>query len=182
MTLSSNANPNAKAVMSHLIERTAEALTPEQATAVVRLLDLQARWENHRDDPGKSASSTADLRARQKAFEAFWSARREYAAVHRDAPLPEPTQNAPARLAVWCRTLRAVFRRAGAGDTTQVMVKVFRLVGRVAARAGRESVDRMPVRDLETAVGELDAVISWCDGLAAPSSHSLRSQQEGNAA
>ena len=48
--------------MSQLNERAAEALTPGEATAVVRLLDLQARWENHRDDPDKSAASTADLR------------------------------------------------------------------------------------------------------------------------
>jgi hypothetical protein len=166
--------------MLHLNERTAEALTPEQAVTVVRLLDLQARWENHRDDPGKSALSAADLRARQKAFEVYWSARREYAA-RRGAPLPEPTQNAPAQLAAWCRTLRAVFRRAGAGDTAQVMVKVSRLVGRVAARTGRESVDLAPVGSLETAVGELDAVIAWCDALAAPSSDSLPFR-EGTAA
>lgn len=154
--------------MSHLNEHTAEALTPEQATALVRLIDLQARWENHRDDPGKSAASTADLQTRQKAFDAFWSARREYAARHRIAPLPEPTQNAPARLAVWCRTLRAVFRRAESGSLTNVMLKVYRLADRVAARAGKEAFGRGPVSDLATAIGELDAVIAWCDALAAP--------------
>lgn len=166
--------------MSQLNERAAEALTPEQATAVVRLLDLQARWENHRDDPAKSAALTADLQARQRAFDAFWSARRAYVAEHRAAPLPEPTQNVPDRLAVWCRTLRAVFRRAEDGSPAQVMLKVYRLVDRVAARAGREGVERVPAGDLAAAVRGLDAVIAWCDELA-PSGDSLRTRK-GDAA
>jgi hypothetical protein len=132
----------------------------------LRLLDLQARWENHRDDPGKSPASTADLQARQKAFDAFWSARREYAAEHRAAPIPEPTQNVPDRLAVWCRTLRAVFRRAESGNPAQVMVKVYRLADRVAKRTGKELVGRTPATDLASAVHELDAVIGWCGELA----------------
>jgi hypothetical protein len=155
--------------MPQLNERAAEALTSEQATAVVRLLDLQARWENHRDDPAKSAATTADLQARQKAFDAFWSARREHAAKHRTAPLPEPTQNVPDRLAVWCRTLRVVFRRAESGSPAQVMIKVYRLADRVAARAGKEVIGRGPAGDLAAGVRELDAVIAWCDGLTAPS-------------
>jgi hypothetical protein len=154
--------------MSQLSERAAEALTPEHATAVVHLLDLQARWENHRDDPNKSAGSVSDLRTRQRAFDAFRSGRRDYAAKYRDAPFPEPTQNVPERLAIWCRTLRAVFRRAERGSTDQVLIKVYRLADRVAARAGKEAVGRAPVGDLTTAVRELDAVIAWCDGLAAP--------------
>ena len=165
--------------MPQLNERAAEAITPEQATALVRLLDLQARWENHRDDPDKSAASTADLHARQKAFDAFWSARREHTAKHRTAPLPEPTQNVPDRLAVWCRTLRTVFQRAESGSPVQVMLKVYRLADRVAVRAGKDLVGRGPVGDLATAVHELDVVIAWCGELAAsqgPSDDPLRPQ------
>lgn len=167
--------------MPQLNERAAEAITPEQATALVRLLDLQARWENHRDDPDKSAASTADLHARQKAFDAFWSARREHAAKHRTAPLPEPTQNVPDRLAIWCRTLRAVFQRAERGCPAQVMIKVYRLADRVAARAGKEVVGRGPAGDLATAAQELDAVIAWCGGLTAPPDDSLTARK-GDAA
>ena len=154
--------------MPQLNERAAEAITPEQATALVRLLDLQARWENHRDDPDKSAASTADLHARRKAFDAFWSARREHAAKHRTAPLPEPTQNVPDRLAVWCRTLRVVFGRAESGSPAQVMIKVYRLADRVATRSGKELVGRGPAGDLATAVRELDVVIAWCGELTTP--------------
>ena len=154
--------------MSKLSERAAEILTPEQATAVVRLLDLQARWENHRDNPEKSAASTADLQARQRAFDAFWSARREYAAVHQAAPLPEPTQNVPDRLVIWCRTLRAVFRRAEGGSPAEVMAKVYRLADRIAKRTGKEAVGRAPAGNLEAAIRELDVVIEWCNALAPP--------------
>lgn len=174
----------AKGIMPQLNERAAEALTPEQATAVVRLLDLQARWENHRDDPDKSAASTADLMARQKAFDAFWLARREYAVKHRTVPLPEPTQNVPDRLANWCRTLRAVFRRAECGSAAQVMIKVYRLADRVAVRAGKEVLGRVPAGDLATAVGGLDTVIAWCGELTTQpgSSNAPHRAQKGTAA
>jgi hypothetical protein len=122
-----------------------------------------------------------DLRARQKAFDAFWSARRAYGAGHRAAPLPEPTQNVPDRLAVWCRTLRAVFRRAEGGSSAQVMVKVYRLADRIAVRAGKATVGRAPAEDLATAVRELDAVIAWCDGLSTPSGDPLQTRK-GDAA
>lgn len=164
--------------MPQLNERAAEALTSEQATALVRLLDLQARWENHRDDPDKSASTTTDLHARQRAFDAFWSARREHAAKHRTVPLPEPTQNVPDRLAVWCRTLRAVFQRAANGSPAQVMVKVYRLADRVAVRAGKEVLGRAAAGDLATAVRELDAVIAWCGGLIALSDDPLKARKD----
>jgi hypothetical protein len=169
--------------MSQMNECAAEALSPEQATAVVHLLDLQARWENHREDPSKSAGSTSDLQARQKAFDVFRSGLRDYAAKYRGAVFPEPTQNVPERLAVWCRTLRAVFRRAEGGNPIQVMTKVYRLADRIAARVGKEVVGRAPVGDLATSARELDVVIAWCEGLAAlgPLGDSLRARQ-GDAA
>jgi hypothetical protein len=167
--------------MSQLSERAAEALTPEHATAVVHLLDLQARWENQCDDPNRSAGSTPDLQTRQKAFEAFRLGCRDYAAKYRDAPFPEPTQNVPERLAIWCRTLRAVFRRAERGSADQVLIKVYRLADRVAARAGKEAVGRAQAGDLTRAVQVLEAVIAWCEGLAARSGDPLK-VPKGNAA
>lgn len=148
--------------MAQMSESNAEKLSPGQATALVRVLDLQARWENHRDDPAKSAGSTTDLQARQKAFEAFRVAWREYAAEYRDAQLPEPTQNVPDRLAIWCRTLRAVLRRAESGAPALVLAKVYRLADRIAIRVGKELVERAPAADLTDGICELDAVITWC--------------------
>ena len=98
--------------MPQLNELAAEKLRPEQAAELVCVLDRQAHWENHRDDPAKSAATFSDLQARRKAFDAFQVAWRNYTAKYRDALLPEPTQNMSDRLALWCRALRAVFRLA----------------------------------------------------------------------
>ncbi len=149
--------------MPQMSESTAEKLTPKQATALVRVLDLQARWENHRDDPAKSAGSTSDLQTRQKAFEAFRSAWREYAAEYRDAQLPEPTQNVPDRLAIWCRTLRAVLNRAETGTPALILTKVHRLADRIAVRVGRAPMERAMVMELADGIRELDVVIAWCE-------------------
>jgi hypothetical protein len=136
----------------------AENLSPAQAADLVRVLDLQARWENQRDHPARSAASAADLHARQKAHAALQTALREYAGKYRGAAVPETTQNVPDRLVAWCRVLRAVCRRAEGVCPADVMAKVYRLADRIAARTGKEAVGRS---------GELDAVIAWCESLAA---------------
>jgi hypothetical protein len=151
--------------MPQLTEADAEKLSPEQAAGLIRVLELQARWENHRDDPATSAASTPDLQTRQKAFEAFQVAWNAYTAQHRLARLPEPTQNMPDRLAIWCRALRAVFRRAEAGYPVQVMAKVYRLAARTASRLEKEPVERESAEGLAGAIQQLDAVIVWCDVL-----------------
>ena len=153
--------------MPQLSESAAEKLAPEQAAELVRVLDLQARWENHRDDPAKSAATFSDLQVRQKAFDAFQVAWRNYTTKYRDARIPEPTQNMPDRLVIWCRALRAVFLRADSGNPVQVVAKVHRLADRIATRTNKEAVSRTAAEDLPAAVRELDAVIAWCDGLTA---------------
>jgi hypothetical protein len=151
--------------MPQLNEIDAERLSSEQAAGLIRVLELQARWENHRDDPAMSAASTPDLQARQKAFDAFQTAWNGYVSQYRQARLPEPTQNMPERLAIWSRALRAVFRRTEASYPTHVMNKVYRLVARTAARMHREPVERIASEDLAGAIRELENVIAWCDSL-----------------
>jgi hypothetical protein len=148
-----------------LSERAAEAMTPEQATALVHVLDLQAQWENY-CDAQKGALTHADLQTRQKAYNTFQMAWRNYSAEYHKATLPEPSQYVVERMAIWCRTLRAVFRRATEGIPVEVMVKVYRLADRIAARLGKEVVARKPAVDLPAAVRELDVIITWCDILA----------------
>ena len=151
--------------MPQLNEAEAERLSPDQAGEMIRILELQARWENHRDDPAKSTTSASDLHVRQRAFEEFQVALRKYGEKYRNARLPEPTQNMPDRLAIWCRALRVVFRRAEGGNPSQAMAKVYRLADRIALRMAREPVGRGKVDDLVSAAQELDAVIEWCDSL-----------------
>lgn len=152
--------------MPQLSEAAAEKLTAEQATALARVLDLQARWENHRDDPSKSAAATADLQARQRAFEAFRAAFREYAAAFNDDRLPEPTQNVPDRLAIWCRALRAVFQRSEGPGSPLVVAKVHRLADRIAARTGLAPAARGAADGRAGTIEQLGAVIAWCDQAA----------------
>jgi hypothetical protein len=154
--------------MSQLSEAEAERLSPGQATELVQLLDLQARWQNHCADPAKSAASAPELHVRQKAFDQFQSTLRLFGAKYRNAGLPEPTQNVPDRLALWCRVLRAVYRRAEGGNPTHVLAKVYRLADRLAARLGATPVGRGAAQDVAAAVRELDAVIAWYDALLAP--------------
>jgi hypothetical protein len=131
-------------------------------------LDLQARWENHRDDPAKSATSIADLQARQKAFEAFRAALRDYAAAFNDDRCRNPPRTSPDRLAIWCRALRAVLQRAGGAGPALILGKVHRLADRIAARTGLAPVERTPAEDRAGAIEELSAVIAWCDRAATP--------------
>src|SRR5580700_4431605 len=128
--------------MRQLNEADADRLSPDQAAELIRVLDLQAEWENHRDDPTKSALSLQDLRIRQKAFEVFRMAQRNYSVKYWNASLPEMTQNVLERLVLWCRVLRSIFLKANGGNITHTMTKVYRLADRFAARLGTEPVRR----------------------------------------
>jgi hypothetical protein len=149
--------------MAQLTQADAERLSPEQATELIRVLDLQARWENHRDDPTKSAASVTDLNVRQKAFDAFQTVLNRYASKYRLVRLPEPTQNMPPRLAIWCRAIRAVFQRAEGAHPSELMAKVYRWAARTAVRVGKEPVGQGTGEDLAGAVRDLDRVIEWCE-------------------
>ena len=157
--------------MSPLTETTAEALPPAQAAALARVIDLQARWENLRDNPGKPASeyTAPDLHGRQKAYEAFRIARAEYTGQFRAIDIPETSLNTPERVSAWCRAVRVVFRRAEAGDCPAAAVeKAYRMSDRIAARLKRQVIVRGAMANLTDAAAALDAVVEWCDAQAAP--------------
>ena len=151
--------------MPQLTERDAENLSPEQATAIVHVLDLQAKWDGLLAEKGQKIS---DLYARQRANDAHLAALRDYSAKYSNACIPEPTHAVPDRLAVWCRTLRVVFGRAESGSPVEVMGKVYRLADRIAARLGKEPVARKRTTDLAVAMKELEVVIAWCEPLSPP--------------
>lgn len=162
--------------MSQLSERDAENLSPEQATALVRVLDLQATWDGLLAD--KQQQHRSDLLARQKANDAYQTALREYGAKYPRAVVPEPTHAIPDRFGAWCRVLRAVFGKAEGGNPAAVMDKVYRLADRIAARMSTEPVGRAPADDLAGAVRELDAVIAWCGALIPPTPLLTRKKDE----
>lgn len=163
--------------MPQLTERDAERLSPEQATALVRLIDLQATWDGLLADK-QQKTGTADLHARQKANDAYQAALRDYGARFRAAAIPEPTHAVPDRLAAWCRTLRAVFGKAEGGSPVAVLGKVYRLADRIAERMSKEQVARTPAHDVAGAVRELDTVIAWCEALVPPTPLLTRKKDE----
>jgi hypothetical protein len=161
--------------MAQFSEREAERLDAVQAAELVGVIDLQARWENMRAGPAQADGgySTPDLLGRQRTYEAFRSRLATYTARYKAAEMPETTLNSPERVAVWCRAVRAVFRRArfesGAESPTHAVEKAYRLADRIAARLKVEPVGRgSPPDGIGAVVGALDAVIQWCGGLVGP--------------
>jgi hypothetical protein len=109
----------------------------------------------------------------QTTFEAYRSALAAYSARYKSDAVPEIASSIVERVAAWCRTVRAVIRRAegqaGAVCPDHVVAKVYRLADRVAERSRVEQVARGSAPEgLWAAIRELDAVIRWCDGLSAP--------------
>jgi hypothetical protein len=154
--------------VAQLTAQLALGLAPEQAAELARVMDLQACWENLRDDPDASHANGPGLRERQRRYDAFRSALTTYTARHKSASLPELTLNAPERLGGWCRAVRIVCERAGAEAEAPVHVvgKAYRLADRIASRlkvapAAREE----KVEGVYAAIRALDAIIAWCDGL-----------------
>ncbi|MBA4189856.1 MAG: hypothetical protein C0467_17880 [Planctomycetaceae bacterium] len=161
--------------MSQMSENTAEKLDQTQAAELVRVIDLQARWENMRGNPatgGGSGFSTPDLQGRQKAYEAFRVRLAAYTTRYRASHVPEVTLNTPERVGMWCRAVRAVFRRAGQEFTeypTHTVAKAHRLADRIATRLGRPPAEREESSPgLAGAIRNLDAIVSWCEQMSAP--------------
>jgi len=153
-------------------EAAAARLDPAQAGELARVLDLQAQWENLRETPAREERgySTAHLQGRQKTFEAFRSSLKAYTVRYRTAQIPEVTLNSPVRVGSWCRSVRAVFERAAAatGCPAHAVEKAYRMADRIAARLKIAPVGRaVPLAAVGDAVRGLDAIIGWCDGLAA---------------
>ena len=153
---------------------TAGRMNPAQAAELVRVLDLQARWENLRTDHGRGAAADTHvaLRERQQAFDAYRAGQLAYIGRYKTDPLPDVPRHAPDRVAAWCRIVSAVLRRAepeaGVGYPAHVVARAFGLAGRIAERMNTDPPGWATSADTVTAaVDMLDAVARWCDGLSA---------------
>jgi hypothetical protein len=143
-----------------MTEAAGDRLTPGRAAELVRVLDLQSRWENLR---AGGSQSTSQLHALQAAFEAYRVRMAAYTARNQGEPVPELTPSKPGRLGTWCTTIRAVLRRAeGCECPAHVVAKAHRVADRIAGRLKAEPVGRETPTDVAGAVRALDAVIGWC--------------------
>lgn len=152
--------------MAQLNETAAEQLGPDQAAELARVIDLEARWENMRVDRPGPGHGTLDLQNRQRTYEAFRSHLAAYVARYRTSRVPELTPNGPDRLGAWCRSVRAVLRRARPGTECpgHAIEKAYRLTDRLAVRLGKEPLARTAPDSAEAAIRELDGIIRWCEG------------------
>lgn len=150
--------------MTQMKESDAVRLTPARAAELTQVLDLQAQWENLRS---QDIGSTAQLQSLQKAFEAYRGCQAAYTARNPSEPVPEMSPTRPARLGIWCRTVRAVMRRTPEGSECpiHVVTKVNRLADQIAERTKTDPAGRESPTDMRTAILQLDTVIAWCDGL-----------------
>lgn len=161
--------------MAQLTETLAEKMDPAQAVELARLIELHAKWENMRETPAGAAAgfSTLDLQERQRAYDAFRARQVAYTTRFRAAPLSEVSLNGPERVGDWARAVRAVLRRAEveAKDESfpHAVAKAYRLVERVAGRLKVGALTRGASGDgIAGAVRNLNAVIQWCEDVAAP--------------
>ncbi len=165
-------------------ERSAEQLAPAQAAELAAVIDSQARWENMRSDPPHAGDNTSSaLQARQKAYDAFRARLAAYTLKYRAAQVPEPTLNTPERVAVWCRSVRAVLLRAepaaGTAHPAHLVAKAYRLAERIAARVGNAVPGRgAPAEDMAGAIRALGVVIAWCDAISVPGPLALKLPSE----
>lgn len=143
------------------------------AAALAELVELEARWENLRMAPSRTAairSTNQDLHGMQKSYEAF---RGKLAAFNKQYPpghVPELLLNTPIRLASWCRRMRDLYRLVQ--DDPQVrypvelLEKGYRCAAKIAHRLGKEWQPRSPAPcAIQTALQELEGLARWCDEL-----------------
>jgi hypothetical protein len=153
-------------------------LDPAQAAELARLVDLEAHWENLRKGPPPGPGAmplTHDLKARQKAYEAFHDKLRAYNKRYTPAHVPELLLNTPVRLAAWCRTMRDLYRQVEhvppGHCPVNLLKKAQRWADRVADRLNQNRIGpSTPPSTIGAVIRDLDALIEWCDSLVSVTS------------
>lgn len=128
----------------------AESLTPEQAAEVVRILDLESRWET-RTGSGSNGTDPVALHAKQKAYDQFSEASERYVKTYPPGKLPEVAAGRANRAWMWLRIIREILLRADRAGMqmtpTYLMAKAHRLAMRVAVQMKIDSLEAAPVFD-----------------------------------
>jgi hypothetical protein len=146
-------------------------MQPQQAMALTDLLDLEARWENvPRSAVGDDLQSTVQgLRAKQSAYDAYHTKLLAYNRQFRPAHEGEVVLNSPLRLGAWCRKLYNLLTRLdpNAASPIHLLERAFRSAEHIADRLNHPTLGRTQPTDIQASARELEALASWCDGLAA---------------
>lgn len=160
--------------MQEMREAAMRNFDPAQALELSLLVELEARWENLRKTPSQTqevGSVTQNLVGIQKAYDAFHSKLVAYNKRYTPAHVPELLLNTPARLAMWCRSMRHLYLRVEHDPKVQcpahLLEKAYRWAERMSVRLNRGRVSRpTPPVTIQTAIQDLEALGQWCDDLA----------------
>ena len=160
--------------MVEMREASAGTLDPAQATELSLLVDLEARWENLRKTPSPDpevVAATQDLKAKQKAYEAFRAKLLAYNKQYSPAHVPELLLNTPARLGIWCRKMRDLYLQVEHAPQipcpVHLVEKAYRWADRLGIRLNQGRVSRStPADTIRAAIRDLEALVQWCDDLA----------------
>jgi hypothetical protein len=160
--------------MLEMREASAGTRDPAQATELSLLVDLEARWENLRKTPSPDPEvlgTTQDLRAKQKAYEAFRAKLVAYNNQYTPAHVPELLLNSPTRLGLRCRKMRDLYLQVEHAPQIRCPVhlveKAYRWADRVGMRLNKGRVSRStPPGTIRAAIRDLEALAQWCDDLA----------------
>jgi hypothetical protein len=152
-----------------------EEIGAAQAAELAVLLNLEARWENLRAARAgipRVPSDASDLRAVQRAYDAFRAQLRAYQTRFSPTHASELLLNTPTRLGSWCRQVHDVHVRAGlsaeAHSPVHLLEKAYRWADRLAGKSGKERVGRAsPPSTVEAVFRDLEAVAAWCDAMTA---------------
>jgi hypothetical protein len=164
-------------------------LDPAQAAELALLVDLEARWENLRNTPPQDPGvlpATQDLHGKQKAYEVFRAKLATYNKRYSPPHVPELLLNTASRLGTWCRRMRDLYVQVAPNPAMRCPVhlleKAYRCADRVAARMGKDPVQRSTLpADIGAALRDLEALCQWADELAgaAPPTELQQGQQDG---
>lgn len=151
----------------------AGSLDLAQAAELSLLVDLEARWENLRKL--NLGHSLQELKARQKAYDAFHAKLVAYNRRYTPTHVTELLLNTPLRLALWCRKMRDLYRQAQPIRQdycpVHLLEKAYRCADHLATRLHTDPASRpasLPGTSHDTA-GTLEALAQWCDALAGAS-------------
>jgi hypothetical protein len=137
-----------------------------QARDLVRLAELEAGWENL-PPPPTAAATLADLRARQRAYEAFSTALAGYNRRYRPAYRPEVFRSNLKRLAPWCRGVRDLLAGVAADPQVACPAQLVAKAYRLAVRVGKDPDGPVhPPETVRAAVEAVDELVRWFDATA----------------
>jgi hypothetical protein len=147
-------------------------LDPAQAVELALLLDLEACWENLRASSSLSdvPPCTQGLQGKQKAYDGFRAKLKGYNKRYAPAHVPELLLNTPARLALWCRSMRDLYGQLEhiphAPCPAHLLEKAYRWANRMADRMGKGRAIQSPSPDtIPAVILALEALRQWCEDL-----------------